>query len=90
MSHRVFISFKKEDRRYKDAIVKRLKGKEIQVNHLDETIQSDNIDYVMQQIRDKWQGSTTVTVFLIGTHSSENEGVDIYMEEITKALLLGN
>ena len=63
MSHRVFISFKKEDRRYKDAIVERLKEKEIQVNHLDETIQSNNIDYVMQQIRDKWQGSTTVTIF---------------------------
>ena len=63
MSHRVFISFKKEDRRYKDAIVERLKEKEIQVNHLDETIQSDDIDYVMQQIRDKWQGSTTVTIF---------------------------
>ena len=78
MSHRVFISFKKEDRRYKDAIVERLKEKEIQVNHLDETIQSNNIDYVMQQIRDKWQGSTTVTIFLIGLHSSENEGVDIY------------
>lgn len=38
MSHRVFISFKKEDRRYKDAIVKRLEEKEIQVNHLDDTI----------------------------------------------------
>lgn len=63
MSHRVFISFKKEDRQYKDAIVKRLEEKEIQVNHLDETIQSNNIDYVMQQIRDKWQGSTTVTIF---------------------------
>lgn len=63
MSHRVFISFKKENRRYKDAIVERLKEKEIQVNHLDETIQSNNIDYVMQQIRDKWQGSTTVTIF---------------------------
>lgn len=30
----------------------------------------------MQKIRDRWQGSTTVTIFLIGTHSSELEGVD--------------
>ena len=63
MSHRVFISFKKEDREYKDAIIKKLEEKEIQVNHLDETIQSDDIDYVMQKIRDKYQGSTTVTIF---------------------------
>ncbi|MBQ7250447.1 MAG: TIR domain-containing protein [Bacilli bacterium] len=78
MSHRVFISFKKEDLSYKNKIVAKLEEKGIQVNHLDEEIRSEDIDYVMQQIRDKWQGSTTVTIFLIGTHSSENEGLDYY------------
>lgn len=78
MSHRVFISFKKEDWQFKERIVNKLEEKGIQVNHLDDTIHSDNIDYVMQQIRDKYQGSTTVTIFLIGEHSSENEGVDIF------------
>jgi len=44
MSHRVFISFKKEDYYFKENVVRKLKEKDIQVNHLDETIQSNDID----------------------------------------------
>ena len=31
----------------------------------------------MQIIRDKYMAGTTVTLFLIGKHSSENEGIDL-------------
>lgn len=47
-------SFKKEDSNYKAKIVEKLKAGGIQVNHLDENIPSDNIDTVMQEIRDRW------------------------------------
>ena len=76
MSHRCFVSFKKENSGYKNAIVKRLGELSIPVNVLDKTIQSDDIDYVIQRIRDEYMNNTTVTLFLIGSHSSENEGVD--------------
>ena len=76
MAHRCFISFKKEDVFYKDELVKILKGVDIPVNVLDKVIDSEDIDYVLQKIRDDYMNNTTVTLFLIGEHSSEKEGVD--------------
>ena len=39
-------------------------------------IDSQNGDYIMQVIRDDYLKDSTVTICLIGTHSSENEGYD--------------
>lgn len=66
MSHKCFISFKKEDTIYRDIIADLLGEENITAKSLDEEIDSDNIDYVMQQIRQKFMNKTTVTIFLIG------------------------
>lgn len=76
MSHNCFISFKKEDERFRRKIVEKLGEERIVGKSLNEWIDSDNIDYVMQVIREKYMAGTTVTLFLIGEHSSENEGLD--------------
>lgn len=76
MSHNCFISFKKEDLRYKEAILKKLGSERIQGKALDRWIDSDDIDYVMQVIREEYMKNTSVTIFLIGEHSSEKEGRD--------------
>lgn len=76
MSHKCFISFKKEDVLYKDAIVRLLKKEEVIVKSLDWWIDSDDDKYIMEKIRKDLLGDSTVTIFLIGEHSSENEGED--------------
>lgn len=76
MSHRCFISFKKEDTTYKDAIIKKLGSEKITGKALDKWIDSEDIDYVMQVIRENYLSNTSVTLYLIGSHSSENEGLD--------------
>ena len=76
MSHNCFISFKKEDSGYRDAIAKVLKKEQIQGKSLDRWIESDDIDYVMNVIRTEYMANTGVTIFLIGEHSSENEGFE--------------
>lgn len=76
MSHRCFISFKKEDTKYKDIILKKLGEERVQGKALDREIESEDIDYIMQEIRENYMKGTTVTVFLIANHSSENEGLD--------------
>ena len=76
MSHNCFISFKKEDAYYKDEISKKLKEGQIQGKSLDKWIDSEDIDYVMQVIRSQYMKNTSVTLFLIGKHSSENEGFE--------------
>lgn len=78
MSHKCFISFKKEDIYYKNKIIEKLGEEQIKGKALDEWIDSEDIDYVMQVIRKKYMSNTSVTLFLIGTHSSENEGCDLY------------
>lgn len=78
MPHNCFISFKKEDLRYKEAILKKLGLERIQGKALDRWIDSDDIDYVMQVIRKEYMNNTSVTIFLIGEHSSEKEGTDYY------------
>lgn len=76
MSHNCFISFKKEDLKYKEAILKKLGTERIKGKALDRWIDSDDIDYIMQVIRNDYMINTSVTIFLIGVHSSENEGYD--------------
>ena len=44
---------------------------------LDKTIDSEDGEYVMQVIREEYLRDSTVTIFIIGTHSSENEGADL-------------
>ena len=78
MSHNCFISFKKEDDYYKEKILTKLGSERILGRALDEWIDSPDIDYVMQVIRTKYMAGTTVTIFLIGKHSSEKEGNDIF------------
>lgn len=76
MSHNCFISFKKEDIFYRDAIVRKLSKERILGKSLDQPINSDNIEYVMQVIRENYMKNTSVTIYLIGEHSSEFEGFD--------------
>ena len=71
-----FISFKKEDRCYKNYLVDNYDKDYFIDKSLDEVINSDDGDYVMQVIREKYLRDSTVTIFLIGSHSSENEGSD--------------
>lgn len=81
MSHNCFISFKKEDVKYKDKIIEKLGKERIQGKALDRWIPSEDIDYIMQVIRNEYMNNTSVTIFLIGEHSSENEGVDEYGQD---------
>lgn len=73
MTHRVFISFKTEDKWYKNYIQNNL-GVDMIDKSLNEEIDSENEDYIMRKIREDYLSDSTVTIFLIGSHSSENEG----------------
>lgn len=81
MSHICFISFKKEDSHYKDKIIEKLTKERITGKALDRWIDSDDLDYVMQVIRSEYMTGTSVTLFLIGKHSSENEGFEYSSED---------
>lgn len=78
--HRCFISYKKEDKEngYLDKILKVLDQEQIKGKALDKWIDSDDIDYIMQKIREEYLSNTSVTIFVIGSHSSENEGCDYH------------
>ncbi len=78
MTHRCFISFKKEDEYYRDEIARLLDDESIPRRSLDRWIDSADLDYVMQTIRENYMKGTSVTLYLIGEHSSENEGLDEY------------
>ena len=78
MSHNCFISFKKEDEYYKNQILNKLGDDRITGKALDRWIDSNDIDYVMQVIREEFMSNTSVTIFIIGEHSSENAGRDFY------------
>ena len=73
-----FISYKKEDVHYKDFLIKQFGTDEFIDKSLDKTIDSEDGEYVMQVIREEYLRDSTVTIFIIGTHSSENEGTDYY------------
>ena len=76
MGHKCFLSYKKEDNYYKKELVKLFKEEDIIDKTLDRVIDSQNGDYIMQVIRDDYLKDSTVTICLIGAHSSENEGYD--------------
>lgn len=76
MGHKCFISYKKEDITYRDTLLKLFSSADVINKSLDRTINSNNGDYIMQVIRQDYLRDSTVTIFLIGQHSSENEGYD--------------
>lgn len=76
MGHKCFISFKKEDQWYRNYIDKLFASSDLINKGLDRVINSSDGDYVMKAIRQDYLKDSTVTVFLIGTHSSEYEGYD--------------
>lgn len=73
MKHRVYISFKTEDISFKEKIQNELDVDMIDES-LNEAIDSDDEDYIMRKIREDYLSDSTVTIFLIGNHSSEIEG----------------
>lgn len=68
--HKCFISFKFEDKTYKEKIQAN-KNIDMIDKSLNEPIDSDNPDYVMQKIRDDNLKDSSVTIFLIGSVSAE-------------------
>ena len=76
MSHKCFISFKKEDLYYKNKLIEKFAVSDIIDKTLDRVIDSNDGDYIMSVIRRDYLKDSTVTIFLIGEHSSENEGFD--------------
>lgn len=78
MGHKCFVSFKKEDMDYKNELVEFFAKEDIIDKTLDREIQSEDGDYIMQVIREDYLKDSTVTICLIGMHSSENEGYDYY------------
>lgn len=75
MGHTVFISFKTEDKSYKDAIQSWPELDYVDKS-LNEAIPSDDQEYVMQRIRSDYLRGSTVTIFLIGSNSAEILGSD--------------
>lgn len=76
MAHKCFISYKKEDKYYREEIDKLFNERDVINRGLDKVINSDDGDYIMKKIREDYLKDSTVTLFLIGEHSSENEGED--------------
>ena len=78
MGHKCFISFKKEDADFRQAVIDLLGNENYIDKSLDRVIDSEDGNYIMQVIREDYLCDSTVTIFLIGTHSSEKEGTDIW------------
>lgn len=76
MSHKCHISFKTEDEDYKSEIQKMKEAGELDYidKSLNDPIDSDDPDYIMRKIREDYLSDSTVTIFLIGTHSNETLG----------------
>lgn len=76
MGHKCFISFKKEDIYYKIEIQKWEKENKVDMidKSLNTPIDSNDEDYIMRKIREDYLSDSTVTIFLIGSRSSENLG----------------
>ena len=71
-----FISFKKEDLAYKNYLVEKCGSNYFINKSLGQRIDSEDGDYIMSVIRRNYLCDSTVTLYLIGEHSSENEGYD--------------
>ena len=80
MAHKCFVSFKKEDRYYLNQLLDLFHRKNVDVieRSLDRVIDSNDGEYVMKVIRDDYLKDSTVTIFLIGKHSSEKEGNELF------------
>lgn len=76
MGHKCFISFKKENKVYREKIDELFDASNLINKGLDRVIDSDDGDYIMKTIRYNYLKDSTVTIFLIGAHSSEKEGYD--------------
>ena len=76
MGHKCFISCKKEDQWYRDQIDKLFLSSDLINKGLDRVIDSDDGEYIMKTIRQDYLKDSTVTIFVIGSHSSEYEGYD--------------
>jgi hypothetical protein len=70
MGHKVYISFKTEDEAYKTAI-QAMEHLDYVDKSLNVAINSLNDDYILQKIRSDYLYDSTVTIFLIGNHSSQ-------------------
>jgi hypothetical protein len=75
MARKCFISFKTQDFAYKEAI-RTNPEMDIIDKFLDVPTDSDNEDYIMQQIRNEYLSDSTVTIHLIGAKSAENFGYE--------------
>lgn len=73
--HKVFISFKTEDKEFKKYIQDKLDVDMIDKS-LNERIDSEDEDYIMRKIREDYLSESTVTICLIGTNSAEVLGWD--------------
>lgn len=76
--HKVFISFHEDDVRYRDQLVKRLKGDIIDRSvHLDD-IDDRNLktDTIRRRIREEFIADATVTIVLVGPKTWQRKHVD--------------
>ncbi len=76
MGHKCYISFKTEDAYYKSEIQKMKEAGKLDYidKSLNDPIESEDPDYIMRKIREDYLSDSTVTIFLIGTHSRETLG----------------
>lgn len=76
MGHKCYISFKMEDKVFKQEIQKMKEEGKIDFidKSLNESIDSNDPDYILRKIREDYLADSTVTIFLIGTHSMETLG----------------
>lgn len=77
LRHKCFISYKKEDLWYKDELIHKFGGENFIDKTLNEKIDSEDDDYICEVIRREHLKDSTVTLALIGKHSSEKEGKDV-------------
>lgn len=77
MGHKCYISFKTEDIAYKNAIQSWADNNKVEMidKSLNSPINSEDEDYIMRKIRENYLSDSTVTIFLIGRYSSENQGL---------------
>jgi len=73
MGHKCYISFKTEDIEYKKHIQEEIDVDMIDKS-LDESIDSDDEEYILQKIRSEYLSDSTVTIHLIGLYGAENKG----------------
>lgn len=76
---RVFVSYHhKLDQAYYDSLSRAMSGTYSMVsdNSLDRTIDSDNVEYVMRQIREQFLTGTSCTIVLCGLQTPQRKYVD--------------